>query len=40
VALKPGTMLIVPAGTPHAGTTDANLKIVAFKTPPQVAARS
>jgi len=37
VALKPGTMLIIPAGTPHAGTTDANLKIVAFKTPPQAA---
>jgi mannose-6-phosphate isomerase-like protein (cupin superfamily) len=35
VALKPGTMLIIPAGTPHAGTTDPNLKIVAFKTPPQ-----
>jgi mannose-6-phosphate isomerase-like protein (cupin superfamily) len=35
VALKPGTMLIIPAGTPHAGTTDANLKIVSFKTPPQ-----
>ena len=37
VALKPGTMLIIPAGTPHAGTTDSNLKIVAFKTPPQAA---
>jgi mannose-6-phosphate isomerase-like protein (cupin superfamily) len=37
VALKPGTMLIIPAGTPHAGTTDPNLKIVAFKTPPQAA---
>ncbi len=37
VALKPGTMLIIPAGTPHAGTTDANLKIVAIKTPPQAA---
>ena len=35
VALKPGTMLIIPAGTPHAGTTDPNLKIVSFKTPPQ-----
>jgi mannose-6-phosphate isomerase-like protein (cupin superfamily) len=37
VALKPGTMLIIPAGTPHAGTTDPNLKIVAIKTPPQAA---
>jgi len=37
VALKPGTMLIIPAGTPHAGTTDAGLKIVAIKTPPQAA---
>jgi mannose-6-phosphate isomerase-like protein (cupin superfamily) len=35
VTLKPGLMLIIPAGTPHAGTTDPNLKIVAFKTPPQ-----
>jgi quercetin dioxygenase-like cupin family protein len=35
VALKPGTMLIIPAGTPHGGTTDSNLKIVAIKTPPQ-----
>lgn len=37
VPLKPGTMLVIPAGTPHGGTTDANLKIVAFKTPPQAA---
>ena len=37
VALKPGTMLIIPAGTPHGGTTDSHLKIVAFKTPPQAA---
>jgi quercetin dioxygenase-like cupin family protein len=37
VALKPGVMLIIPAGTPHAGTTDPNLKIVSFKTPPQAA---
>ncbi len=37
VSLKPGTMLIIPAGTPHAGTTDPNLKIVAIKTPPQAA---
>ena len=35
VALRPGTMLIIPAGTPHGGTTDPNLKIVAVKTPPQ-----
>src|ERR1700736_2833276 len=35
VALKPGTMLIIPAGTPHGGTTDPSLKIVAIKTPPQ-----
>ena len=35
VALKPGTMLIIPAGTPHGGTVDPNLKIVAVKTPPQ-----
>ena len=37
VALKPGTMLIIPAGTPHAGTTDGHLKIIAIKTPPQAA---
>jgi len=37
VPLKPGTLLIIPAGTPHAGTTDANLKIFAIKTPPQAA---
>jgi len=35
VALKPGMMIVIPAGTPHAGTTDANLKIVSWKTPPQ-----
>ena len=33
VALKPGTMLIIPAGTPHAGTTEPNLKIVAIEDP-------
>jgi mannose-6-phosphate isomerase-like protein (cupin superfamily) len=38
VTLKPGMMLIIPAGTPHGGTTDGNLKIAAFKTPPQAAA--
>ncbi len=37
VALKPGMLLIIPAGTPHAGTTDPNLKIYAIKTPPQAA---
>ncbi|HEV3087437.1 MAG TPA: cupin domain-containing protein [Candidatus Elarobacter sp.] len=37
IALKPGMMLIIPAGTPHAGTTDPNLKLVSFKTPPQAA---
>ena len=37
VALKPGMMLIIPAGTHHGGTTDPNLKIAAFKTPPQAA---
>jgi mannose-6-phosphate isomerase-like protein (cupin superfamily) len=35
VTLKPGMMLVIPAGTPHAGTTDPNLKIIAIKTPPQ-----
>lgn len=35
VPLKPGTMLIIPMGTPHGGTVDPNLKIVSFKTPPQ-----
>jgi mannose-6-phosphate isomerase-like protein (cupin superfamily) len=35
VPLKAGTMLIIPAGTPHGGTVDPNLKIVAVKTPPQ-----
>lgn len=38
VTLKPGMMLVIPAGTAHGGTTDPNLKIVAFKTPPQAAA--
>ena len=35
IPLRPGLMLIIPAGTPHAGTTDPNLKILSFKTPPQ-----
>ncbi len=37
VALRPGLMLVIPAGTPHAGTVDPNLKIVSIKTPPQAA---
>lgn len=37
IALKPGTMLVIPAGTPHAGTVDPGLKIVSIKTPPQAA---
>ncbi len=37
VALRPGIMLVIPAGTPHAGTVDPNLKILAIKTPPQAA---
>jgi len=35
VALHPGMILIIPMGTPHGGTTDPNLKLVAIKTPPQ-----
>jgi mannose-6-phosphate isomerase-like protein (cupin superfamily) len=35
IALKPGTMLVIPAGTAHAGTTDPGLKILSIKTPPQ-----
>jgi len=35
VALRPGLMLVIPMGTPHGGTTDPNLKILSFKTPPQ-----
>jgi mannose-6-phosphate isomerase-like protein (cupin superfamily) len=37
VALRPGLMLVIPAGTPHAGTVDPTLKILAIKTPPQAA---
>jgi mannose-6-phosphate isomerase-like protein (cupin superfamily) len=37
VALRPGLMLVIPAGTPHAGTVDPSLKILAIKTPPQAA---
>ena len=32
---KPGMVLIIPMGTAHGGTTDPNLKIFSFKTPPQ-----
>ena len=38
VALKPGMLVIIPAGTAHAGITDTSsgkLRLVAFKTPPQ-----
>jgi mannose-6-phosphate isomerase-like protein (cupin superfamily) len=35
VPLHPGLMLVIPAGTAHGGTTDPNLKILSFKTPPQ-----
>ena len=38
VPLHAGMLLIIPMGTPHAGTTDPNLKIFAIKTPPQAAA--
>ncbi|HEX3550006.1 MAG TPA: cupin domain-containing protein [Candidatus Elarobacter sp.] len=37
VPLHPGMLLVIPAGTPHAGTVDPNLKIYAIKTPPQAA---
>jgi len=36
VALAPGTMLIIPKGTPHGGLTNAGgLKLLSIKTPPQ-----
>ena len=36
VALKPGTMLIIPRNTTHGGLVDlGHLKFVAIKTPPQ-----
>jgi mannose-6-phosphate isomerase-like protein (cupin superfamily) len=35
VPLHPGLVLVIPAGTPHGGTTDPNLKILSIKTPPQ-----
>jgi len=37
VPLHAGMLLVIPAGTPHAGTVDPNLKIYAIKTPPQAA---
>jgi mannose-6-phosphate isomerase-like protein (cupin superfamily) len=37
VPLHAGMLLIIPMGTPHAGTTDPNLKIFSIKTPPQAA---
>jgi mannose-6-phosphate isomerase-like protein (cupin superfamily) len=35
--VKPGMLLVIPKGTPHAGTTETSghLKILAIKTPPQ-----
>lgn len=38
IARKPGLLIIIPAGTPHGGTVDPSLKILAIKTPPQAAA--
>jgi mannose-6-phosphate isomerase-like protein (cupin superfamily) len=38
VPLRPGTMVIIPAGVTHSGIVDASggkLRLVAFKTPPQ-----
>jgi mannose-6-phosphate isomerase-like protein (cupin superfamily) len=37
IALKPGIKLIIPKGVTHGGLveTRGNLKIIAFKTPPQ-----
>jgi mannose-6-phosphate isomerase-like protein (cupin superfamily) len=35
IPLHAGMLLVIPAGTPHGGTTDANLKLIAIKTPPQ-----
>jgi mannose-6-phosphate isomerase-like protein (cupin superfamily) len=37
IPLKAGDLIVIPVGTVHGGTTDANLKIVSFKTPPQPA---
>lgn len=40
VDLRPGVLLIVPKGTPHAGSveTSGHLKLLVVKTPPQAAA--
>jgi mannose-6-phosphate isomerase-like protein (cupin superfamily) len=38
IDLKPGMMIVIPAGTAHSGTVDTSggkLRLVAFKTPPQ-----
>ncbi|MBV9440488.1 MAG: cupin domain-containing protein [Candidatus Eremiobacteraeota bacterium] len=35
IALHPGMLIIIPAGTHHAGYTDPQLKLYAIKTPPQ-----
>ncbi|MGB6984417.1 MAG: cupin domain-containing protein [Candidatus Aquilonibacter sp.] len=38
VDLRPGMMVVIPAGTAHSGTVDTSggkLRLVAFKTPPQ-----
>jgi mannose-6-phosphate isomerase-like protein (cupin superfamily) len=39
VELRPGMMIVIPAGTTHAGLVDTsgNLRFVSFKTPPQAA---
>jgi mannose-6-phosphate isomerase-like protein (cupin superfamily) len=39
VTLRPGTMIVIPAGTNHAGLTETSghLKFVSLKTPPQAA---
>jgi mannose-6-phosphate isomerase-like protein (cupin superfamily) len=37
VAFKPGTMIVIPKGTNHAGitVTSGPVTLVSFKTPPQ-----
>ncbi len=35
IPLRPGLMLVIPAGTAHGGTNDPNLRVLSFKTPPQ-----
>lgn len=40
INLKPGVFVVIPAGTTHAGIVDTSggrLRLVAFKTPPQMA---